>query len=144
MTTEPSGTAAATILDDIRGTRDTLSVRRVFGDPQELDGVTVIPVARISGVAGGGGGEGTRDQQGGSGFGTGFGVRADPVGVYEIRDGEVVWKPIIDITRLARGSQVLAGIVAVGLALVAMRRPRASNSSTRRSHRGAGRRPRAV
>ena len=106
MTTELSGATAATILDNIRGTRDALSVRRVFGDPHELDGVTIIPVARISGAAGGGGGEGTDDQQSGSGFGTGFGVRADPVGIYRIRDGEIIWKPTIDITRLVRGCQV--------------------------------------
>jgi uncharacterized spore protein YtfJ len=124
MTNEPSSTAAATILDNIRGTRDALSVRRVFGDPHEIDGVTIIPVARISGAAGGGGGEGTKDQQTGSGFGTGFGVRAEPVGVYTIRDGEVAWKPTIDITRLARGCQVLAAVIAVCVALVAMRCPR--------------------
>lgn len=131
MTTEPSGIAATTILDNIRGTRDALSVRRVFGDPQELDGVTIIPVARISGAAGGGGGEGVDDEQSGSGFGTGFGVRAEPVGMYRIRDGELVWKPTLDLTRLARGCQVLAGIVAVCLALVAMRRPRTTPTSTR-------------
>ncbi len=127
MTIEPSGTAAATILDSIRGTRDALSVRRVFGDPHEVDGATFIPVARISGAAGGGGGEGTNEEQSGSGFGTGFGVRADPVGIYRIRNGGVTWKPTIDITRLARGCQVLAGIIAVCAALVAMRRSRPMN-----------------
>jgi len=29
--------------------RDTLTVKRVFGDPYEKDGVTVIPAARIQG-----------------------------------------------------------------------------------------------
>ena len=51
MTTERNGPAAATILDSLSGTRDALSVRRVFGDPYEIDGMTIIPVARISGVA---------------------------------------------------------------------------------------------
>jgi uncharacterized spore protein YtfJ len=124
MTNEPSGTAAVTILDSIRGTRDALSVRRVFGDPHVIDGVTIIPVARISGAAGGGGGEGTAEQQSGSGFGTGFGVRADPVGVYTIQNGEIAWKPTIDVTRLARGCQVLAGIIAVCAALASIRRTR--------------------
>lgn len=138
MTTEPSGTAAATILDSIGGTRDALSVRRVFGDPHEIDGVTIIPVARISGAAGGGGGEGTDDRQSGSGFGTGFGVRADPVGVYTIRSGEIAWKPTVDFTRLARGCQVLAGIIAVCAALAAMRRPRSTQSATRHGRRARG------
>jgi uncharacterized spore protein YtfJ len=139
MTTEPSGAAAATILDNIRGTRDALSARRVFGDPLELDGVTVVPVASVFGGAGGGGGEGAKggdrvsEKEIGSGFGTGFGVRAIPVGVYEIRDGKVNWKPAIDVTRLARGCQVLAGIVAVCIALVAMRRQRTMQPSVRRA-----------
>jgi uncharacterized spore protein YtfJ len=134
MTAEPGGTAAAAILDNIRSTRDALSVRRVFGDPHELDGATIIPVARISGAVGGGGGEGTDDRQSGSGFGTGFGFRADPVGIYRIRDGEITWKPTIDITRLARGCQVVTGIIAVCFALVAMRRPRTTKAATRRSN----------
>ena len=102
MTTERNGPAAATILDSLSGTRDALSVRRVFGDPYEIDGMTIIPVARISGGAGGGGGEGSGERAGGqetgSGFGTGFGVRAQPVGVYEVRDGQVAWRPIVDIS----------------------------------------------
>jgi uncharacterized spore protein YtfJ len=124
MTTERSD-AAATILDSIGGTRDTLSVRRVFGDPYEIDGTTIIPVARVVGGAGGGGGEGPGGPDGkdtGSGFGTGFGVRAQPVGVYKVRDGEVEWKPIVDVTRLAHGGQVLGGIFIVCLTLVGLRR----------------------
>ncbi len=122
MNTEATAASAATVLDNIRGTRDALSVRRVFGDPQEVDGVTVIPVARVFGGAGGGAGEGPGDKAAGSGFGTGFGVHAQPVGVYRIRDGEVAWKPVVDATRLARGGQVLAGIIVVCLTLVVIRR----------------------
>ncbi len=123
MTTDSTHSAAAsTILDSIGGTRDALSVHRVFGDPHEIDGVTIIPVARISGGAGGGSGEGAGKDETGSGFGTGFAVQAQPVGVYMVRNGEVDWKPIIDITRLARGGQVLAAIIAVCVALVALRR----------------------
>ena len=36
--------------------RDAMTVKRVFGDPYEKDGVTVIPVANVMGGAGGGGG----------------------------------------------------------------------------------------
>lgn len=76
-------------MDSIRGTRDALSVRRVFGDPYEHNGVTVIPVARVAGGAGGGGGEGVDEERKGNGFGTGFGLRAHPVGMYEISNGKV-------------------------------------------------------
>jgi uncharacterized spore protein YtfJ len=121
MTTDEKVDSAATILDNIRGTRDALSVRRVFGDPQEVDGATIIPVARVSGGAGGGGGEGMQDEQSGSGFGTGFGLHANPVGIYVVRNGEVQWKPTVDVTRLARGGQVLAGFVAFCITAIVMR-----------------------
>jgi uncharacterized spore protein YtfJ len=97
----------------------------VFGDPYELNGVSVIPVARVAGGGGGGGGEGAmNDDQTGSGFGTGFGLHARPVGVYEVRDGDVVWKPAVDVTRLAKGGQLLAGFIALCITVVVLRRSR--------------------
>ena len=112
------------VLDNLKGTRDALSVKRVFGDPYELDGVTIIPVARVAGGAGGGGGEGTDDVKAnaGSGFGTGFGMGATPIGVYEVRDGNVEWKPTVDVNAIARGGQVLAGLITVVVALLVWRR----------------------
>jgi uncharacterized spore protein YtfJ len=128
MSIEHSDNAAASVLGAVGATREALSVRRVFGDPYELDGVTIVPVARVAGGAGGGGGEGTGDSDAGSGFGTGFGLVAQPVGVYKIHDGEVVWLPAVDVTQLVRGGQVLAGIVAVCITLVALRRSRAARA----------------
>ena len=42
----------------MRQTRDVLTVTRLFGEPVERDGVTVIPVAVVRGGGGGGHGEG--------------------------------------------------------------------------------------
>jgi uncharacterized spore protein YtfJ len=92
----------------LSGARDAMSVRRVFGDPIEQDGVTVVPVAAVSG---GGGGGGDADHNGGGGFG----LRARPVGAYMIKDGEVTWKPVIDPGRIMLGWQVVAGIAALAL-----------------------------
>ena len=90
-----------------------------------MDGCTVIPVAKVMGGAGGGGGEGNKEGESGTGFGTGFGLQAQPVGVYQVRNGEVVWKPAIDVTRLAKGGQMLAAIVTVCATLIILaRRPR--------------------
>lgn len=122
MTRSPLDESAETILDTISGTRDALTVGKVFGDPYELEGLTVIPVARVSGGGGGGGGESDDDQ--GGGFGAGFRLSAQPVGVYQVRDDEVVWKPSIDVTRLARGGQALVGTLLVCLTLVFLRRRR--------------------
>lgn len=129
MQTEPSSTSrgmpAAGVIDSIKGTRDSISVARAYGDPYELDGVTVIPVARVVGGGGGGGGEGTDDEgASGGGFGTGFGLRVHPIGVYEVRGDSVEWKPSIDVNRLAKGGQVLAGVVAVCVTLVLLSRSR--------------------
>jgi hypothetical protein len=40
--------------------RDAMSVKRVFGEPYEKNGVTVIPAARVQGGAGGGAARGRR------------------------------------------------------------------------------------
>lgn len=121
----PDKTSKQEVLKSIKGTHDSLSVRRSFGDPIELDGVTVIPVARVSGGAGGGGGEGTDENEaGGEGFGAGFGLRVNPIGVYEVHADSVVWKPTIDVNRLLRGGQVLGGIIAVCVTLVVLARSR--------------------
>ena len=124
MTIHTRDDATEAVLENVRGVRDTLSVRRVFGDPYELGGLSVIPVAKVAGGAGGGAGEGTKQDESGGGFGTGFGVQARPVGVYQVRDGEVVWKPAVDVTRLAKGGQVLAGVLAVCVTLLLLRRSR--------------------
>jgi uncharacterized spore protein YtfJ len=98
-------------LDELVATaKDTLTVSRVYGEPIERDGVTVVPVASVAGGAGGGGGH---DAEGQEGEGGGFGVAARPAGMYVIADGDVRWRPAIDVNRLAVCAVVLAGIVAV-------------------------------
>lgn len=125
MTVQSPVTGSADdVFESIKGTHDSLSVSRAYGDPYELDGATVIPVAHVSGGAGGGGGEGIDDEKSGGGFGTGFGLHVNPVGVYEVRDGHVVWKPSVDTNRLLRGGQVLGGIIAVCITLVLLARSR--------------------
>ena len=111
--------SAEEVLSSITGTKDSMSVRRAFGDAYEIDGVTVIPVARVAGGAGGGGGDGV-DESGasGGGFGTGFGMGVVPIGVYEVRGDRVEWKPTVDVNRVVKGAQVLAGVIAVCIALV--------------------------
>jgi uncharacterized spore protein YtfJ len=120
--TQTGGGPTEAVFENVRGVRDTLSVRRVFGDPYEADGCTLIPVAKVAGGAGGGGGEGNKEGESGTGFGTGFGLHARPVGVYQVRDGEVVWKPAVDVTRLAKGGQVLAGLLVVCVTLIVVTR----------------------
>src|SRR3954454_21116330 len=82
------------LLDTVR---DSMTVRRVFGDPYERDGATVIPAARVRGAGGGGGG---KDEHGQEGDGGGFVLTARPVGAYVLKDGEVSWQPAVDVNRI--------------------------------------------
>jgi uncharacterized spore protein YtfJ len=86
--------------------RDALTVKRVFGEPYEKDGVTIIPAARVQGGAGAGGGEDPQGQ--GTGSGSGFGMTARPVGAFVIREGELSWRPAVDVTRIVLGGQLVA------------------------------------
>lgn len=124
---DSAASSSSPVWETIRGTKEALTVRRVFGDAYELDGVTIIPVARVAGGAGGGGGEGEGPDDeggraGGSGFGTGFGMGVSPLGVYEVRGSTATWKPAMDINRTVKGGQVLTGILAVCLCLVLIAR----------------------
>ena len=94
--------------------RDTFTVRRVFGEPIERDGLVLVPVAAVSGGGGAGSGEG-RPAEGspaGTGAGGGFGGTARPVGVYVIDHGQVRWEPAVDVGRAIIGAQV---VLVVGL-----------------------------
>ena len=91
--------------DVVAQVRDAFTVKRVFGDPYEKDGMTVIPVAKVMGGAGGGGGEDPTGR--GKGSGTGFGLVARPVGAYLVRGQELTWRPAVDVNRIVLGSQVL-------------------------------------
>ena len=86
--------------------RDALTVKRVFGEPYEKDGMTVIPAALVQGAAGAGSGEDPQGQ--GKGSGSGFGMTARPVGAFIIREGELSWRPAVDVTRIVLGGQVVA------------------------------------
>lgn len=89
----------------VDGVRDTLTVRRVFGDPYENDGVTVIPVARVQG----GGGLGEADEtEGKKGSGGGFGMTARPAGVFVLQGQRVRWQPAVDVNRIVLGAQAVA------------------------------------
>jgi len=116
-----NGTALTNALARLDAVKDVMTVQRVFGEPTEIDGVTVMPVAVVRGGGGGGGGGGaTPDQQEqGEGAGIGFGVNARPVGVFTMKDGAVTWQPAVDVTRIVLGSQLvaLAALFFVGRAL---------------------------
>ena len=96
--------------------RDALTVRRVFGDPIEREGVLVVPVAKVMGGAGSGAGE--------EGGGGGWGGAATPAGVYVIDGKDVRWQPALDLNRVILGGQIafVVGLLVARSILRARRR----------------------
>jgi uncharacterized spore protein YtfJ len=93
-----------------------MTSRRVFGDPIQIEGVTVLPVATIGG-GGGGGVKGAANDN----AGVGFGLRAQASGVFVIRDGDAKWRPALNLNRVILGGQLL-GMVAILTAGLILRR----------------------
>ena len=98
--------------DLLERARESMEGRRVYAEPYESGGVTVIPAAAVRGGAGAGG---DAEQAGGGGFG----LMARPVGAWIVKDGEVSWKPAIDVTRMALGGQIVAIVALLTLGRIA-------------------------
>ena len=98
----------------VNSTRETLTVRRIYAEPFERDGLAVIAAASVRGGAGGGSGH---DEKGQEGEGGGFGMTGSPAGAYVVQDGKVKWLPAVDPNRL---------FIMVGMAVIAylLMRPR--------------------
>lgn len=122
------------ITEILSTSQDAVTVRRVYAEPYEKDGVTVIPAAVVSGAAGGGDG---RDEKGQEGGGGGFAISGRPAGAYVIEDGRVSWRPAVDPNRI---------IAMLCLALIAylLSRPRIVRARATALNRsvGARRQPR--
>jgi uncharacterized spore protein YtfJ len=119
------------VMQMIDQARDAITVRRVFGDPVERDGLTIIPAASVQGGGGGGGGA---DDAHGSGSGGGFGIRARPVGAYVIRDGKVRWEPALDLNRVILGGQIVAIVALLTLRTIVKTRHRHQRQQHRHQH----------
>jgi hypothetical protein len=78
----------------LKGAQDAITVKRVYADPIESDGVTIVPAAVVRGGGGGGG-----DDEGNGGGG--FGLHGRPAGAWVIRGSEATWKPAVDVNRVA-------------------------------------------
>ena len=96
-------------------TLEGMKPKQVFGEPIERDGVIYLPAAK---VRGGGGGGGDTDGNGGAGFG----LTAKPAGMFVIRDGDVTWRPALDVNRIVLGGQVVAIVALLVLRSILKRR----------------------
>ncbi len=118
--------------------QDTISVKRVFGEPYEKDGVTLIPVATVAGGGGGGSGE-DEDESGHKGRskgGFGFGMHARPAGVYVIKGDSVTWTPALDLNRVIMGGQIVAVLALIVLRPLFKAKARAAELAAKRAAEG--------
>jgi uncharacterized spore protein YtfJ len=109
-------------LEFVQQAREAVTVKRVYGDPYEREGVTFIPAATLRGMSGGGGGEHRPAGEGGAGdagtdagSGGGFGLMAKPAGAFVISGGTVRWQPAVDVNRIVLGGQVVAIVALLAL-----------------------------
>jgi uncharacterized spore protein YtfJ len=94
-----------------RAALDQASIRRVYGEPIELEGGKIIPVAAVRRC-------GQQEDDGANEKGCGCScVSVRPVGLVVIRGDRVEWEPIIDYNRAALA---VAGVL--GLFLLFRRR----------------------
>lgn len=89
--------------------QEKATVKTVFGEPYQVDGRTLIPVANVRYMFGMGMGRGISQKQEGSGEGGGGGggMTIRPVAVLEVSGQETKVKPIPDTTRLALAGMAL-------------------------------------
>ncbi len=94
-----------TLMTRIRDMQANAAVKAVFGEPVEVGGRTVIPVAEVRYGFGMGMGRGDKEQHDSAGHRGGGGATIRPLAVLEITDRETKVTPVVDVTRIA-----LAGI----------------------------------
>ncbi len=94
----------------LAGYRDALTVKRVFGEPYQQNGVTIVPAATVVGGGGGGGGETPEESGVSRGSGVGFGLAGRPAGAFVIRGDQVRWQPAVDVNRIVAGFFVVAAL----------------------------------
>jgi uncharacterized spore protein YtfJ len=110
------------VTEVLSAAKDAITVKRVYAEPYEKDGLTVIPAAVVGGGAGGGTGQDDKGQEGGGG---GFGMSGRPAGAFVIKDGQVDWRPAFDPNRIV----VMVGLVVIAYLLSRPRMARARAAS---------------
>jgi hypothetical protein len=104
MATVVESDKAAEKQEAISAARHVISVKRVYGDPYEKNGLAVIPAAIVGGVAASASGDQTVDESGERACG----LMARPSGAWIIQGDQVTWKPAIDVNRIVLGGQIIA------------------------------------
>ncbi|MGI2328194.1 spore germination protein GerW family protein [Planococcus sp. YIM B11945] len=109
-------------------------VSLVYGDPVEMQGRTIIPVAKVKYRVGAGAGAGFehedkdpasssfKEVEGGHGEGAGGTFQVKPVGIYDVTAEKIFYRPIVPIELI-----VLLPLMVTGLAFLMARSQDKSN-----------------
>lgn len=116
---EPALAGQRIVSELVERIKSSAKVEVVYGEPREIGGKTIIPVAVVAygfGAGAGGGGAGPSGDGAigsGGGGGGGGGVRVHPVGVLEVTADETRLVPILDWTRI-----ITTGLTFFGLWMI--------------------------
>jgi uncharacterized spore protein YtfJ len=98
-------------------TRETAQWKAAFGEPQVVEGRTLIPVAKVFHGFGLGFGRGSApvleedSAQDGEGGGGGGGASAQPLGVIVVTPKEVYYEPTVDLGKLWVARMIVAVVI---------------------------------
>lgn len=118
-------------------------VSLVYGDPMEMHGRTIIPVAKVSYRVGAGAGvgyeredkdtstPGFEEVEGGRGEGAGGTFQVKPVGIYDVTAEKTIYRPIVPVELI-----VLLPLMVTWLALFMAKN---QEKSVRKNHQKSGR-----
>lgn len=95
-------------LKDIAEKTKYTSSEAVFGQTRTFNGKAIIPVARLSYGLGGGLGKSKEEKEQGGGGGMGVDIR--PIGYLVYSNGEVSYKPIVDVSKAMVVGSILGGL----------------------------------
>ena len=113
------------IRDLLQSVTQAARVETVFGEPREIAGKTIIPVARVMYGGGGGGGQGQCGENGtGGGGGGGMCVNVQPIGIYVVTGEAERFVATLDVNRIALGGMAVAMALAFTVRKIAIARAR--------------------
>jgi uncharacterized spore protein YtfJ len=111
------------LFDSIEQARDAANWRSAFGEPQVVEGRTIIPVAQVGygfGLGFGSGGPAPEDEDtptaGGEGGGGGGGASAKPCGVIVVTPDDVYFEEARDDSKIAILGMVLSAFLVFQIA----------------------------
>ena len=103
------------LFETIEQARDKADWRAAFGEPQVVEGKTIIPVAKVGYTFGLGFGSGTGETEtegemapGGEGGGAGGGASAKPLGAIVVTPEEVYFEETMDTGKISLAGIALA------------------------------------